>query len=218
MSSNTILIYILIFLCSYLIGSIPWGFLIGRLYGVDIRKVGSGNIGATNVTRSLGKLPGRICFFLDLLKGFLPVLAVSMMLRRQYFDDPDQFAQIIAAASAVLGHMFSVFMKFRGGKGISTIFGVLLGFSPWSFLAAGIVWVLVFLISRYVSMASIAACAVLPVAATLFTMTEVYYHSIWVLAFLYLLSILAVIRHSANIRRLINGTENRFERKRNRTS
>ncbi|MFA6999305.1 MAG: glycerol-3-phosphate acyltransferase, partial [Victivallaceae bacterium] len=78
MSSNTILIYILIFLCSYLIGSIPWGFLIGRLYGVDIRKVGSGNIGATNVTRSLGKLPGRICFFLDLLKGFLPVLAVSM--------------------------------------------------------------------------------------------------------------------------------------------
>ncbi|MFA6659007.1 MAG: glycerol-3-phosphate 1-O-acyltransferase PlsY [Victivallaceae bacterium] len=218
MSSNTILIYILIFLCSYLIGSIPWGFLIGRLYGVDIRKVGSGNIGATNVTRSLGKLPGRICFFLDLLKGFLPVLAVSMMLKQQYFDDPDQFAQIIAAASAVLGHMFSVFMKFRGGKGISTIFGVLLGFSPWSFLAAGIVWVLVFLISRYVSMASIAACAVLPVAATLFTMTEVYYHSIWVLAFLYLLSILAVIRHSANIRRLINGTENRFERKRNRTS
>lgn len=218
MSSNTILIYILIFLCSYLIGSIPWGFLIGRLYGVDIRKVGSGNIGATNVTRSLGKLPGRICFFLDLLKGFLPVLAVSMMLRRQYFEDPEQFAQIIAAASAVLGHMFSVFMKFRGGKGISTIFGVLLGFSPWSFLAAGIVWVLVFLISRYVSMASIAACAVLPVAATLFTMTEVYYHSIWVLAFLYLLSILAVIRHSANIRRLINGTENRFERKRNRTS
>lgn len=217
MSSNTILIYILIFLCSYLIGSIPWGFLIGRLYGVDIRKVGSGNIGATNVTRSLGKLPGRICFFLDLLKGFLPVLAVSMMLKQQYFDDPDQFAQIIAAASAVLGHMFSVFMKFRGGKGISTIFGVLLGFSPWSFLAAGIVWVLVFLISRYVSMASIAACAVLPVAATLFTMTEVYYHSIWVLAFLYLLSILAVIRHSANIRRLINGTENRFERKRNRT-
>ncbi|NLK83659.1 MAG: glycerol-3-phosphate 1-O-acyltransferase PlsY [Lentisphaerae bacterium] len=218
MSSNTILIYILIFLCSYLIGSIPWGFLIGRLYGVDIRKVGSGNIGATNVTRSLGKLPGRICFFLDLLKGFLPVLAVSMMLKQQYFDDPDQFAQIIAAASAVLGHMFSVFMKFRGGKGISTIFGVLLGFSPWSFLAAGIVWVLVFLISRYVSMASIAACAVLPVAATLFTMTEVYYHSIWVLAFLFLLSILAVIRHSANIRRLINGTENRFERKRNRTS
>lgn len=218
MSSNTILIYILIFLCSYLIGSIPWGFLIGRLYGVDIRKVGSGNIGATNVTRSLGKLPGRICFFLDLLKGFLPVLAVSMMLKQQYFEDPEQFAQIIAAASAVLGHMFSVFMKFRGGKGISTIFGVLLGFSPWSFLAAGIVWVLVFLISRYVSMASIAACAVLPVAATLFTMTEVYYHSIWVLAFLYLLSILAVIRHSANIRRLINGTENRFERKRNRTS
>lgn len=218
MSSNTILIYILIFLCSYLIGSIPWGFLIGRLYGVDIRKVGSGNIGATNVTRSLGKLPGRICFFLDLLKGFLPVLAVSMMLKQQYFEDPEQLGQIIAAASAVLGHMFSVFMKFRGGKGISTIFGVLLGFSPWSFLAAGIVWVLVFLISRYVSMASIAACAVLPVAATLFTMTEVYYHSIWVLAFLYLLSILAVIRHSANIRRLINGTENRFERKRNRTS
>lgn len=214
MTTNTIIAYILIFLVSYSIGSIPWGYLIGKIYGVDIRTVGSGNIGATNVTRSLGKLPGRICFVLDMLKGFLPVLIVSIMLRKKIFEDPQQFAQIIAAGGAVLGHMFSIFMKLRGGKGISTIFGVLLGFSPWSFLVAGGVWVLVFLVSRYVSMASIAACAVLPVAATIFTITKIYYHSIWVLIFLYLLSIIAIVRHSSNIRRLINGAENRFDKKR----
>lgn len=213
MTSSTIFAYILIFLIAYTIGSIPWGYLIGRLYGVDIRKVGSGNIGATNVTRTLGKIPGRICFLLDMLKGFLPVLIVSIMLNKKVFEDPQQFGQIIAAGAAVIGHMFSVFMKFRGGKGISTIFGVLLGFSPWSFLAAGAVWVLVFLVSRYVSMASIAACAVLPVAATIFTVTNIYYHSFWVLVFLYLLSIIAIIRHSGNIRRLVNGVENRFDKK-----
>lgn len=214
MTTNTIIAYILIFLVSYSIGSIPWGYLIGKIYGIDIRTVGSGNIGATNVTRSLGKLPGRICFVLDMLKGFLPVLIVSIMLRKKIFEDPQQFAQIIAAGGAVLGHMFSIFMKFRGGKGISTIFGVLLGFSLWSFLVAGGVWVLVFLVSRYVSMASIAACAVLPVAATIFTITNIYDHSIWVLIFLYLLSIIAIVRHSSNIRRLINGAENRFDKKR----
>lgn len=213
MTATTIAIYIAVFLFSYLFGSIPWGYLIGRLNGVDIRTVGSGNIGATNVTRSIGRWWGRLCFLLDLLKGFVPVFLVSLLLTGKVFDDPQGFVQIVAAFGAIAGHMFSVFMKFRGGKGISTIFGVLLGMSPLSFLAAGIVWVVVFLAGRYVSMASIAACAVLPVAATFFSYFNIYYHSGWVLGFLYLIGILAIIRHAGNIRRLINGTENRFSKK-----
>ncbi len=213
MTTTTIIIYILIFLFSYLFGSIPWGFLIGKLNGVDIRKVGSGNIGATNVTRSIGKWWGRLCFLLDLLKGFIPVLIVSQLLLHKVFEDPEQFGQIIAALGAIVGHMFSVFMGFKGGKGISTIFGVLLGTSPYSFLVAGVVWLVVFLASRYVSLASIAACAVLPVAATFFSYFKVSYHSIWILAFLYLIGILAIIRHTSNIKRLMNGTENRFSKK-----
>ncbi len=213
MTTTTIIIYILIFLFSYLFGSIPWGFLIGKLKGVDIRKVGSGNIGATNVTRSIGKWWGRLCFLLDLLKGCIPVLIVSQLLLHKVFEDPEQLGQIIAAFGAIAGHMFSVFMGFKGGKGISTIFGVLLGMSPYSFVVAGVVWLVVFLASRYVSLASIAACVVLPVAATFFSYFEVWYHSIWILVFLYLIGILAIIRHTSNIKRLMNGTENRFSKK-----
>lgn len=213
MSSTTIIIYIVIFLISYLFGSIPWGYLIGRMKGIDIRTVGSGNIGATNVTRSIGRWWGRLCFLLDLLKGFVPVLVVSLLLTWGVFKDPHGFAQIIAAFGAITGHMFSIFIKFKGGKGISTIFGVLLGMSPLSFLAAGVVWLVVFLASRYVSLASIAACAVLPVAATFFSYFNIYYHSVWILIFLYLIGVLAIIRHAGNIRRLLNGTENRFSKK-----
>lgn len=213
MSTSTIIIYLLIFIVSYLFGSIPWGYLIGKIKGIDIRKVGSGNIGATNVTRSIGKWYGKLCFLLDLLKGFLPVLIVSLMLRDHVFEDPHQLGQVIAALAAIIGHMFSVFMWFRGGKGISTMFGVLLGLSPLSFVVAGIVWLVIFAISRYVSMASIAACTVLPIVATLFSITNIYYHSIYVLIFLYLMGLLAIIRHTANIKRLLNGTENRFSKK-----
>jgi glycerol-3-phosphate acyltransferase PlsY len=213
MTTTTIIVYSAAALISYLFGSIPWGYLIGRLNGVDIRTVGSGNIGATNVTRSIGKWWGRLCFLLDLLKGFAPVFLLSLLLTKGIISDPCGFIQILAAFSAIVGHMFSIFMGFRGGKGISTIFGVLLGMSPLSFLVAGVVWVIVFLTSRYVSVASIAACAVLPVAATFFSYLNVQYHSCWVLAFLYLIGILAIIRHAGNIRRLINGTENRFSKK-----
>ncbi len=213
MSTSTVIIYVLIFIVSYLFGSIPWGYLIGKMKGIDIRKVGSGNIGATNVTRSVGKWYGKLCFLLDLLKGFLPVLIISLMLNKQLFEDPYQVGQIIAALAAIVGHMFSIFMGFKGGKGISTMFGVLLGLSPLSFLVAGVVWLVVFVVSRYVSLASIAACAVLPVAATFFSIGKIYYHSIYVLIFLYLMAVLAIIRHTGNIKRLLSGTENRFSKK-----
>ncbi|MDD5727843.1 MAG: glycerol-3-phosphate 1-O-acyltransferase PlsY [Victivallales bacterium] len=214
MSTTTTIILILIALASYLIGAIPWGYLIGKRHGVDIRTLGSRNIGATNVTRVIGKWNGRLCFLLDFLKGFIPVLAVTFLLRGNFIRDEYQISQMLAALCAVLGHMFPVYLWFRGGKGVSTAAGALLALAPYSFAVAGAVWAVVYLISRYVSLASIAAAAVLPVTATFiyFFKNDLYPRSPYVLAFLYLLAVLAILRHTSNIKRLLNGTENRFRK------
>ena len=215
MSTITIIILIAISLISYLIGAIPWGYLIGKRHGVDIRTLGSKNIGATNVTRVIGKWHGKLCFLLDFLKGLIPVLVVTILLREKIITDDYKVSQMLAALCAVLGHIFPVYLRFRGGKGVSTAAGALLGLAPYSFVVAGTTWVLVYLISRYVSLASIAAAAVLPVTATFiyFFKNDLYPRSPYVLGFLYLLAILAILRHTANIKRLLNGTENKFEKK-----
>ncbi|MFA6102303.1 MAG: glycerol-3-phosphate 1-O-acyltransferase PlsY [Victivallaceae bacterium] len=218
MTTGTVFLYIAIFLSSYLIGSVPWAYLIGRIYGRDLRKEGSGNIGATNVTRVIGKFWGRVCFLLDMIKGFLPVFIVTMLIKQQIITDVNDLAQIIAAGGAVIGHMFCVFLRFKGGKGVSTSAGCLLAMAPYSFAISGIVWVIVFLIGRYVSLASIAAAAVLPVSATFFSIMKVndkaiYPVSVYILVFLYVLAVLAILKHTGNIKRLINGTEHRFDKK-----
>jgi glycerol-3-phosphate acyltransferase PlsY len=218
MTTGTVFLYILIFLGSYLIGAIPWAYLIGKMYGLDLRNEGSGNIGATNVTRVIGKFWGRVCFLLDMIKGFLPVFIVTMLIKQQIIADINDLAQIVAAGGAVIGHMFCVFLRFKGGKGVSTSAGCLLAMAPYSFAISGIVWIIVFLIGRYVSLASIAAAAVLPVSATFFSMMKVndraiYPVSIYILIFLYILAMLAILKHTGNIKRLINGTEHRFDKK-----
>ena len=211
MSTMTILILIAVSLVSYLIGAIPWGYLIGKRNGVDIRKLGSKNIGATNVTRVIGKWSGRLCFLLDFLKGFIPVLLVTVLLDKDILS----IAQVVAALSAVLGHMFPVYLWFHGGKGISTTGGVILALAPYSFGVAGIVWVAVYLLSRYVSLASIAAATVMPICATLiiWLKPDLYPHSWLGIGFLYFISVMAILKHSGNIKRLLNGTENRFKKK-----
>ena len=215
MTTVTILIIIAIFLVSYLIGAIPWGYLIAKGHGVDIRTVGSKNIGATNVTRVIGKWSGKLCFVLDFLKGFIPVLVVSVLCKKNILVDTYNIYQMLAALSAVLGHIFPVYLNFRGGKGAATSAGAVLALAPYSFAVAGIVWLAVYLLSHYVSLASIAAATVLPVCATLITSfkKELYYHSPYVLGFLYLIAIIAILKHSSNIKRLLNGTENKFEKK-----
>jgi len=215
MSTGTILILSAVALVSYLIGAIPWGYLIGKRQGVDIRKLGSKNIGATNVTRVIGKWSGRLCFALDFLKGFIPVLVVTILCKKGIIDDSYHIMQMAAALSAVMGHMFPVYLWFRGGKGMSTTAGALLALAPYSFAIAGIVWVAVYLLSRYVSLASITAAAVMPICATLITWLkpELYYHSPYVLGFLYFLSVMAILKHLSNIKRLLNGTENKFKKK-----
>ena len=196
--------YFLIFLFSYLFGAIPFGLLIGWSQGKDIRKEGSGNIGATNVTRVVGKTAGRICFALDFLKGMLPVMAAARIM-----GSADGLALLLAGAAAVAGHMYPVYLKFKGGKGISTAAGVTVALAPGALIFAGTVWVVTFFISRYVSLASILAAAMLPVAAT-----GIYFWrggmSPLVLVFFYLIGVVAILKHRSNIERLRNGTELRF--------
>ena len=187
---------------SYLLGSIPNGLLVGRLRGVDIRRHGSGNIGATNVFRVLGKGPGIGVFLLDAGKGLLAVrLAMAMAP-----SGSTEIFGVIAAISCIVGHNFPVWLKFKGGKGIATSAGVLIGLLPMATLIVFALWGLVFLSTRYVSLASILAALALPVV-------------VWVLAghgallyFALAAALLAVARHKSNIQRLLNGTENRFKK------
>lgn len=204
-----ILLCIILIVGAYLIGSIPFGLLIGKLYGVDIRKEGSGNIGATNVTRVVGKIPGRICFALDFLKGAIPALAAQII-----FPEV-AWLTFSCCALAVLGHIFPVYLKFKGGKGISTAAGATIALAPLPLLGAAIVWVAGFLIWRYVSLASIMAAVSLPLLAWLLQFLEIgpaASRTNFTLAFLGILALVAVLRHLDNIRRLLAGTENRFQK------
>jgi glycerol-3-phosphate acyltransferase PlsY len=208
-------------LVSYLLGSIPWGFLIGKAKGIDVRKEGSKNIGATNVTRCVGKWAGKLCFALDFLKGMLPVLAAQYLLGGKLIDVSEaQEAYVVIGVlfAAVLGHIFPVFLNFRGGKGISTAAGAIVALNWIALVAALAVWVVVFLVSRYVSLASIVAAAVLPIVGWVMYLVESKYcpplsTSPVVLIFLTVISLVAIIRHHSNIQRLLKGTENRFGRK-----
>ena len=198
------------FLASYLIGAIPFGLLIGKCYGIDIRKTGSCNIGATNVTRSVGKTAGKICFFLDFLKGALPVAAAQLI----YPDMP--WLTIGSGAAAILGHIFPVYLKFKGGKGVSTAAGVALALAPQPLLCAFIVWAATFFISRYVSLASIAAAVALPVFAGVFKLLGIgtpTAQSPITLGFFIAAALLTLVRHRENIKRLLARTESRFEKK-----
>src|SRR5215813_12539669 len=153
---------------SYLLGSIPFGYLAGRLVGIDIRQAGSGNVGATNVVRVLGRGYGYPVFVLDVLKGFAAV-KISMLMasgRPQEWNSPEIFG-ILAAVSSVLGHLYPPWLKFKGGKGVATSAGALLALTPVATLIGIAVWIMVFWLSRYVSLASITAAVVLPIVIRL---------------------------------------------------
>jgi len=191
---------------AFLLGSIPTGYLVARTKGVDIRRHGSGNIGATNVFRTLGKPLGVLVFFIDALKGFGAVWLAC------HFGEACPWTGIVAAVAAIAGHNYTPWLGFKGGKGIATSAGVLLALMPWAVLAIAIVWFVVFRVSRYVSLASICAAAALPLAVG----------ALWyagcggngpLLGFSVVISALAIWRHRSNMERLRAGTESRFERK-----
>jgi glycerol-3-phosphate acyltransferase PlsY len=202
-----------VLVASYLLGSIPFGYLAGRVAGIDIRKTGSGNIGATNVVRVLGKFYGYPVFFLDFLKGLGAVKISVLVATRAHSEWPSpEVFEIIAAVTSVIGHCFPLWLKFRGGKGIATSAGALFGLMPLAMLIGLAVWILVFWLTRYVSVASITAAIALPfVIAILTRLNQSYGKALFYSS----LCIAAVViwRHHSNLSRLMRGTEPRFTRK-----
>jgi glycerol-3-phosphate acyltransferase PlsY len=198
---------------AYLLGSIPTGYLLVRLFRhQDIRSVGSGNIGATNVLRSGGKGLGAATFLLDTLKGCSAVWLGSLLGALLLPATPVRSAQALAALFAVIGHMFPVWLRFHGGKGVATGFGVFLVSAPWAALAAISIFAIALFLTRYASLASILGAACFPVFAWLFyRMHPVGLHPTRVfIAVQYAVSLLIILKHHQNIRRLFAGTESRF--------
>jgi glycerol-3-phosphate acyltransferase PlsY len=203
--------WLLIFVLSYLIGSIPWGYLIARSKGVDIRQRGSGNIGTANVLRVMGKKWGYLVFLCDFLKGFLSVKLGSVV--AVYFHANPVVGSVIAAIACVLGHDYPIWLGFKGGKGIATLTGTILALFPLLiFVSFGVVWIAVFLIGRFTSLASISAAIALPVAVTLIVGKSEPDLPL-LTGFSVAMAALALWKHRSNIVRLLNGTENRFGRK-----
>jgi glycerol-3-phosphate acyltransferase PlsY len=190
---------------AYLLGSIPFGFLLVRVFRKeDIRTMGSGNIGATNVVRSGAKGLGALTFLLDAAKGYVAVFATQWLLG-DWFSGQNIHA--IAAAFAVLGHMYPVWLRFKGGKGVATAFGVFLALAPVAALIGLAVFVAVLLIWRYVSLASVASAVVFPIAALLLARGQA---TALFTAVTVLIPLLVIVKHRQNIRRLVSGTEYRF--------
>ncbi|NTW06035.1 MAG: glycerol-3-phosphate 1-O-acyltransferase PlsY [Peptococcaceae bacterium] len=186
---------ILAIISSYLIGSIPFGFILGKLKGVDVRVQGSGNIGATNVWRTIGPQYGALVLVLDALKG-----VAGVYLGR---STGIEGLELVTGISAILGHAFPIFLNFRGGKVIATGLGVITALSLKVSLVAVAVFSVVFLLFGYVSLGSIAAAAAVPLAMLFFNYDRQYF------VFALILSFIAIYRHIPNIKRLIRGTENR---------
>lgn len=183
---------------AYLLGSIPTGLLLGKRYGIDVRKEGSGNIGATNLYRTVGRKIGILTLIGDCLKGFLPVmLALKLGL-------PESM-QALIGLSAFCGHVFSIFLLFKGGKGVATALGVFLALSPLSVAAALCVFILLVAIWRYISLGSIVAAAVMPLF--------IYFrpHSSELLLSTALIALIVIAKHHTNISRLLAGTESKFK-------
>lgn len=218
------MVFALLIVAAYLLGSIPFGLLIARAYGKDLRTIGSGNIGAANVARALGRRWAYLCFLLDVLKGLIPMLAAMFVIKTLPARTVNQ-AILLAlwlavGCAAILGHIFPIYLKFRGGKGVATSFGVALGLWPYYTICALVavaIWVLVVLAWRYVSLASITASIAFPLVLFL----AIVLSPDWDLVNLWLLLIVSaaiplmvIIRHRENIKRLVAGTESKILQKR----
>jgi glycerol-3-phosphate acyltransferase PlsY len=209
------MVYVILIIASYLVGAIPFGLLIAKAHGIDLRAVGSGNIGATNVSRALGKKWGYFCFALDVLKGLGPMLAAMFILPTE-LTTGKIWLWLVVGAAAILGHVFPVYLKFKGGKGVATSLGVVLGLWPW-YTIVGLmtfaIWVIVVLIWRYISLGSIVGAIVFPLllAVAIYIMPDWHFAALWpLLAAAMALCAVIIFRHKDNIKRLLAGTESKI--------
>jgi glycerol-3-phosphate acyltransferase PlsY len=212
--------FVILIIVAYCLGAVPFGLLIAQTQGVDLRKVGSGNIGATNVMRTLGKKLGYTCFALDVAKGLIPMLLVPAF----GLTDPNPTIGqlslwLVVGCAAVLGHIFPIYLGFKGGKGVATSLGVVLGLWPYytvcGLIAFGL-WIVLFLIWRYVSLASIFAALAFPIALTALTLliSNWQFAQLWPLYIVaILMPLLVIARHAENIKRLLEGSENKIAKK-----
>ena len=220
MTDHPVVLLVVLPLAAYAIGATPFGVILSRLRGVDLRTVGSGNVGATNVARALGRNWGYLCFFLDVGKGLAPVLVAGAILRplAGFPTSLHQASWLAVGFGAIMGHVFSFYLRFRGGKGVATALGVVLGIFPYftyAGLAAFALWVAVTLTSRYVSLGSVvAAAAFLPLFAGINQFVlGVSLADVWPLGvFAVAMAGLILVRHRRNIRRLLAGTESKIGR------
>lgn len=197
----------------YLFGSFPAGYFAGRIAGLDVRSVGSGNIGATNVLRVLGKGWGYTVFFVDAFKGFAAVRLSFFLAEHLTFARTHAvYFGILAAVMCVVGHTFPIWLRFKGGKGVATSAGAIFGLMPLVAVIIFLVWVVVFEITRYVSLASLIAASSLPVTVALLIHWKII-EGAGLLYFSTLMTVLVLWRHRSNFSRLLKGTEQRFTRK-----
>ena len=195
---------IAVVMVAFVVGSLPTGYLVARASGLDIRTVGSGNIGATNVVRSLSPWAGRAVFLIDLLKGLLPTLFAPALMPNLNRST----AQMIACFGVILGHNYTPWLGFKGGKGFAASMGGFLAICAPAQLISAAAWVAVFFLWRYVSLASIISATLLPVLVLMFKRD-------WTIAgFAVLVSVVTLLRHRSNFARLRTGTEYRFNRAR----
>ena len=207
--------FVILIIGAYLLGSIPFGLIIAKAHGIDLRSIGSGNIGATNLSRALGRKWAYLCFLLDVTKGLVPMLVAA-----GFISSPPVIAEIFlalaAGCAAVLGHIFPIYVKFKGGKGVATSFGVALGFWPYYTIcaaAAFLIWLVVVLLCRYISLASIIASVAFPVTlVSVIVLTPRWnFASLWPLLIVaVVIPIMVIVRHRENIKRLIAGTESKI--------
>ena len=189
---------------AYLIGAIPFGFLIGKMRGVDVRTVGSKNIGATNVFRTVGKKWGLLAFFCDVMKGFLPTLIVSSLV-----PHPSSLPLCVAIA-CVVGHMLTPYMKFKGGKGVATAFGALIALMPATVGMAFALFAVVFACSHYISLGSCMAATALAVMVWVPFLDHAGYRDLPLCILVTLIAAFIVWKHRSNIGRLVRGEENKI--------
>ena len=200
----SVLFFILSVVLGYLIGSFPTSFLMARaLKGIDIRQVGSGNAGATNVLRSVGKIPALVTLLVDVFKGIF-VVTVAANFFYPYIENLDyDFYRSFLGLAAVCGHIWPVWLKFKGGKGVATTLGVAIGLAPIVLVPSLVIWLVIFFTTNYVSLASILALIAFPIIAIAFG------QSLYLVLVSTLVCSISIFKHSENIRRLLKGQENK---------
>lgn len=199
------IILLISIIASYLLGSIPTSYIFGKIFkGIDIREHGSGNVGATNAYRVIGKLPGLIVLAIDIAKGALPVTLFTGFLLNAGVNADKETLQVILGSAVIIGHIWTVFLGFKGGKGVATAAGVILGLNGKILIFALIIWIIIFIITHYVSVSSVISALSVPIIFTLLGA------SAKIVVFSAAISLIIISRHRPNIQRLFKGEEKKI--------